>query len=110
MVVVLGASLEHTAHGAEYLKEVVVMKERSVVLQLSLMSLLYLILPLLLQFGDTLKATHEIIRHRARLFVSFQVGSLIYFLPQLGFSGQPQPYFNLFLLFYYALPYLHVTF
>lgn len=45
----------------EHLKEVVVMKERSVVLQLSLMGLLYLILPLLFQFCDTLKATQEII-------------------------------------------------
>lgn len=47
--------------GAEYLKEVVVVKERSVVFQLSLMGLLYLILPLLFQFCDTLKATQEII-------------------------------------------------
>lgn len=47
--------------GAEHLKEVVVVKERSVVLQLSLMGLLYLILPLLFQFCDTLKATQEII-------------------------------------------------
>lgn len=63
--------------GAGYLKEVVVVKERSVVLQLSLLGLLYLILPLLLQFCNTLKETHEIIK--LQLFVSVQVGSLIYF-------------------------------
>lgn len=42
-----------------YLKEMVVMKERSVVVQFSLMGLLYLILPLLLQFCNTLDATWE---------------------------------------------------
>lgn len=67
--------------GAGYLKEVVVVKERSIVLQLSLMGLLYLILPLLLQFCDTLKTTHKIIRRRVRLplSVSVQAGSLIFF-------------------------------
>lgn len=68
-------------YGAGYLKEVVVVKERSVVLQLPLLGLLYLILPLLFQFCNTLKATREIIRHRAKrtLFISVPVGSLIYF-------------------------------
>lgn len=55
------AKVVHYVCGAEYLKEVVVVKERSVVFQLSLMGLLYLILPLLFQFCDTLKATQEII-------------------------------------------------
>lgn len=48
------------AYGAGYLKEVVVVKERSVVLQFSLMGLLYLILPLLFQFCDTLEVAWEI--------------------------------------------------
>lgn len=54
--------------GAEYLKKVVVVEERSVVLQLSLMGLLHLILPLLLQFCDTLEATQEVIRQLELLF------------------------------------------
>lgn len=37
----------------------VVVKERSVIVQFSLMGLLHLILPLLLQFCNTLKATWE---------------------------------------------------
>lgn len=37
----------------------VVMKERSIIVQFSLVGLLYLILPLLLQFCNTLKATWE---------------------------------------------------
>lgn len=53
-------------YGAWYLKEVVVVKERSVVLQFSLLGLLCLILPFLLQFCYTLKATQKIIRHRGR--------------------------------------------
>lgn len=58
-----------------YLKEVVIVKERSVVLQFSLLGFFYLILPLLLQFCYTLKA-QEIIRHSVALFGSVQVGSL----------------------------------
>ena len=48
-------------YGEGYLKEVVVVEERSVVLQFSLLGLLHLILPLLFQFRDTLKATEDII-------------------------------------------------
>lgn len=41
------------------------MKERSVIVQFSLMGLLYLILPLLLQFCNTLKATWG--KHRPKV-------------------------------------------
>lgn len=67
---------------AVYLKEVVIMKERSVVLQLSLLGFFYLILPLLFQFCYTLK-TQEIIRHSRALLGSVQGESLnLFFLDE----------------------------
>lgn len=48
---------------AWYLKEVVVMEERSVILQLPLLSLFHLVLPLLFQFCYALKAAQRIVRH-----------------------------------------------
>lgn len=60
-----------------YLKEVVIVKKRCVVLKFSLLGLFYLILPLLFQFCYTLKA-QELIRHRRGLqfFGCVMVGSL----------------------------------
>lgn len=73
-----GTKVVNCVCGAGHLKEVVVVKERSVVLQLSLMGLLYLILPLLFQFCDALKATQEIIRQsETHTSASVQVNSQI---------------------------------
>lgn len=52
-----------------YLKKVVVMKERRVVLQLALMGLVHLVLPLLLQFRNTLAATVETLSKAAPGFI-----------------------------------------
>lgn len=76
-----------------YLKEVVIVKERSVVFQLSLLGFFYLILPLLFQFCYTLKA-QKIIRHSCACFGSVQVRAMIYFFKLINkFYGQPQSYF-----------------
>lgn len=77
--IISSGKLVKYVRGADYLKKVVVVEERSVVLQLSLMGLLHLILPLLFQFCDTLKATQEVIRQTVRMtfLSSVKVGSLI---------------------------------
>lgn len=52
-----------------YLKKMVVMKERCIVLQLPLMGLIHLILPLLFQFCNTLAITEEI--HTVTLYLVY---------------------------------------
>lgn len=70
---------------AVYLKEVVVMKKWRVVLQFSLLGLLYLILPFLFQFCYTLKATQEMIRHSISLPLFFVLRSVCLFLYRYSF-------------------------
>lgn len=58
------------------------MKERSVIVQFSLMGLLHLILPLLLQFCNTLKATwekHEPKGRHLKVILSLDCSSFVYF-------------------------------
>lgn len=70
---------------AVYLIEVVVMKKRCVVLQFSLLGLLYLILPFLFQFCYTLKATQEMIRHRISLPLFCVLRSVCLFIYRYSF-------------------------
>lgn len=60
---------------AIYLKKMVVMKERCIVVQLPLMRLIHLILPLLFQFGNTLAITEEI--HTVTLYLVYPLLSAV---------------------------------